>query len=109
MFEKLYRAHRKTRATEHEKAVFSGNYKESALSEHAKTCHEGIEWEKACTLSTEPFYYRRTIMEALQIQRDEVKYSGTKYIKLEAGQYVTTNTWRPFLKKLGKVKQPNIK
>ena len=93
-----------TRGNQHEKAVFNGNYKDSALSEHTKDCQAGIEWENMDTISTEPQYYRRAIREALEIQREEVSEFGTNIINLEAGQYVVTDTWRPTLKKIGRPK-----
>ena len=96
-----------TRGTQHEKAVFKGNYKDSALSEHTNTCQAGIDWDNLITISAQPQYYRRTIREALEIQREEVGDSGHLIINQEAGQYVTTDTWRPILKKIGTPKQPS--
>ena len=90
-----------TRGTQHEKAVFKGNYKDSALSEHTNTCQAGIDWENFVTISTEPHYYKRAVREALEIQREEVNDSTNSIINQEAGQYVTTDTWRPILKKIG--------
>ena len=37
----------------------------------------------------------------------EVGDSGHLIINQEAGQYVTTDTWRPILKKIGTPKQPS--
>ena len=96
-----------TRGTEHEKAVFTGNWGHSALSEHTKECHEGIDWEKFCTLSTQPYYYRRAVMEALEIQREEVCKPDHKIINDRAGLYVTTDTWKPFLKRIASPKIGN--
>ena len=94
----------KTRGKEHEKAVFMGNWDESALSEHTKECQQTIDWENFSTLSTQPYYYRRAVMEALEIQREEVCNPENKLINDRAGQYVTTDTWRPFLKTIGAAK-----
>ena len=55
----------RTRGNEHEKAVFLGHWTESALSEHTKECTKGVNWDNLRTLSTQPSYYKRTIMEAL--------------------------------------------
>ena len=52
--------------------------KDSALSEHTKTCQKGIDWDNFCTLSAQPFYYRRAVMESLEIQREEVCNSAKK-------------------------------
>ena len=95
-----------TRGKEHEKAVFMGNWDESALSEHTKECNEGVDWDNFCTLSTQPFYYRRAVMEALEIQREEICNPEHKIINDRAGQYVTTDTWRPLLKKIAAPKNP---
>ena len=89
-----------TRGTEHEKAVFSGNWDDSALARHCQNCQQGINWEDFRTLSTQPYYYRRTIMEALEIQREEVSNPEHAIINDRAGLYVTTDAWKPFFKKL---------
>ena len=91
----------RTRGSQHEKAVFNGNYKSSAVAEHTKTCNAGIDWENFVTIATQPNYYPRAIREALEIQREEVGNSGNIIANREAGQYVTTDTWRPLLKKIG--------
>ena len=90
-----------SRGTEHEKSVFSGNWDHSALARHCKDCQEGIDWERFCTISTQPYYYRRAIMEALQIQREEVCNSEHKIINDRSGLYVTTDTWKPLFKRIG--------
>ena len=89
-----------TRCLQHKKAVFNGNFNDSALSEHTKNCQAGINWDDLTTISTEPFYYQRTVREALEIQREEEQSTNKEIINQEAGQYVTTSTWRPLLKKI---------
>ena len=91
-----------TRKKEHQKAVFEGNWDESALAKHCETCQNEIDWDDARTISTEPQYYRRTIRESLEIQREEVGNQENRIINDRAGLYVTTDTWKPFLKKIGK-------
>ena len=90
-----------TRGNEHKKAVFLGHWDESALSEHAKKSGLGVNWDNMRTLSTQPSYYKRTIIEALEIQREELCNPNQKIINDRAGQYVTTDTWKPLLKKIG--------
>lgn len=90
-----------SRGKEHEKAVFSGNWGDSALAEHAKNCQEGINWEEFTTLSTQPYYYRRAIMEALEIQREEVCHQDHAIINDRSGLYVTTDSWKPLFRKIG--------
>ena len=95
----------RTRDTEHQKAVFSGNDKKSALAEHTKTCPAGIDWDNFVTIAAIPQFYPRAIREALEIQREEVGNSGNIIANREAGQYVTTETWKPLLKKIGTPKE----
>ena len=91
----------RTRGKEHEKAVFLGHWNESALSEHTKECTEGVDWKHLKTIRTESSYYKRTVMEALEIQREEVCNPRQKIINDRAGLHVTTDTWKPILKKIG--------
>ena len=53
------------------------------------------------TIASIPQYYPRAIREALEIQREEVGNSSNIIENRQAGQYVTTETWKPLLKKLG--------
>ena len=92
-----------TRSTEHEKAVFMESWDDSALAKHCQDCEKNVEWDKRTTLSTQPYYYRRSIMEALEIQREEVCNPEHKIINDRAGLYVTTDTWRPLFKRIGNV------
>ena len=80
--------------------------KKSALAVHTQTCQQGIDWENVCTLSAQQFYYRRAVMEALEIQREEVCNSDHKIINPQAGRYVTTNSWKPLLKRIGAPRNP---
>ena len=93
-----------TRGKEHEKAVFSGHWGDSALAKHCNNCQEELDNESLVTLSVEGKYYRRSIMEALEIQREEVCNPENHIINDRAGQYVTTDAWRPFLKRIGNTK-----
>ena len=90
----------RTREKEHEKAVFNGSSK-SAVGEHSRTCPAGIDWDNFVTIAAIPQYYPRAIREALEIQREEVGNSCNIIENRQAGQYVTTETWKPLLKKLG--------
>ena len=79
---------------------FNGSSK-SAVGEHSKTCPAGIDWDNFVTIASIPQYYPRAIREALEIQREEVGNSSNIIENRQAGQYVTTETWKPLLKKLG--------
>ena len=45
-------------------------------------------------------HYRRCVMEALEIQKEELGPNGSKIINDRSGLYVTTNAWKPLLCKL---------
>ena len=60
-----------------------------------------VDLTKTCTVTSQPNYYKRAIMEALEIQREEVCNTSHPIINQEAGQYVTTDSWKPLLKKIG--------
>ena len=52
------------------------------------------------------FINKRAVREALEIQREEVCNRDHSIFNQEAGQYVTTDTWKPLLKKIGRPKSP---
>ena len=89
-----------SRLREHERAVFLGNWDDSALAKHCQKCQEGIDWDNYETISTQPYYYRCAILEALEIQREEVSRNNI-IINDRAGLYVTTDAWKPFFLKIG--------
>ena len=89
-----------TRFEEHKKAIFTGNAKDSALSEHAIQCPNDVDWDNASTLSTEPFYFKRCVREALEIQKEKVGPRGDKIINRDEGLYVTTKSWLSLLQKI---------
>ena len=93
-----------TRSKEHQKAVFEGNWDDSALAKHCQICQQDIDWDNCETVSTEPNYYHRAIRESLEIQREEVCTSENEIINDRAGLYVTFDTWRPLFKKIGNSK-----
>ena len=93
------------RLLEHEKAIFLGNIKDSALSEHSVNCPHEVDWENAATIATEPRYFRRCVREALEIQKEEIGPRKEKIINREAGLYVTTNTWLSLFEKVNKVEK----
>ena len=91
----------KTRGTEHDKAIYLHNWNDSALAEHTKDCNEGVNWDNFQTMSTQPDYFKRSVMEALEIQREEVCNVNHPLINDRSGQYVTTNIWKPLFAKIG--------
>ena len=88
---------------EHQKAIFNGNFADSALSEHViNKCSKEIDWENASMICTEPRYFKRCVREALEIQKEEVGPRKDKLINREAGQYVTTKIWLSLLEQISK-------
>ena len=90
-----------TRSKEHEKAVFMGNWDDSALAKHCQNCEKNVEWNNRSTLSAQPYYYKRSIMESLEIQREEVCNPEHQIINDRAGLYVTTDSWKPLFRRIG--------
>ena len=77
-----------------------GHWDTSALAEHSKYCQLNVDWEHFETLSTQPNYYHRCIVEALEIQKEEVCNIRNPIINDRAGLYVTTDAWKPLFTKI---------
>ena len=90
----------RSRLNEHQKAIFTGNITDSALSEHSINCSYNIDWEKASSISTENNYRKRCVREALEIQRESIGPRKSKLINRESGLYVTTNSWHTLFNKI---------
>ena len=89
-----------SRGVEHEKAIYMGHWDSSALAGHSKDCQLNVDWERFETLSTQPNYYHRCIVEALEIQKEEVCNIRNPIINDRAGLYVTTDAWKPLFTKI---------
>ena len=85
----------RNRNVQHEKAAFNGNTRYSGLAEHATQCQQ-VEWNDVIRLSTEPKYYERCIRETLEIQCNRAEPGTPLALNRDRGQYVTTNSWKPF-------------
>ena len=91
-----------TRICQHQKSVFSGNWKDSGLSEHAKSCHGQFGWNNVKTLAVEPKYFTRSIRESLEIQKFQANKSANEIcLNRDTGKYLETQSWKPLLKRLG--------
>ena len=60
-----------TRFGEHEKAIFNGKWKDSALADHTRSCTGNVNWGKASTISIEPHYFQRCVRESLEIKKEQ--------------------------------------
>ena len=87
------------RAKQHEKSVFFGNVKESALAEHKITCDSDIKWKDLKTISVEPYFAKRCVRESLEIKKINLKFPE-KLINKDDGLFVKSDLWNHLLKKL---------
>ena len=88
----------KTRIKQHQKAVFENKKNDSALAEHADICNGSVQWDKASILASENKFFRRSVRESLEIQRQ--KTAPGQGLKKDTGRYVKTNAWLPLLRKI---------
>lgn len=88
------------RCVQHEKACFNGKYNESAISEHNKDCNYDVMWNDATTIAVEANFYRRSIIESLEIKKEQINSGSDKVINKDDGLFVKTNTWNPLLRKI---------
>ena len=71
---------------------------DSALAEHSNTCQGSIQWDNTTVLASESKFFRRSVRESLEIQRQ-----GTlpgEGLNKDIGRYVKTNSWRPLMRKI---------
>ena len=86
-----------SRNKEHEKDVFLGNVKDSALAVHCSKCNGNIQWSNTRTLAIEPNYFRRCVRESLEIRRNKTGPNDEHGINQDYGKYVKTDTWNSML------------
>ena len=88
----------KTRVKQHQRDVFEGKWMSSGLAEHSRTCTHDINWSDVSTRKAETNTFLRKVREALEIQHATVKKAIV--LNRDSGNYVTTSSWQPLLKKL---------
>ena len=87
----------KSRIQQHRKAVFENKSNDSALAEHDTECGGDILWDNVSVLSTESRFFRRSVRESLEIQRQgTVPGEG---LNKDTGRYVKTQSWLPVMMK----------
>ena len=96
-----------TRLNQHKMAIEKRNKNDSALAEHSVNCDKDINWEETKILSIQPKWYQRKIREALEIQCLNTSSEHENGINRDRGNYVTTDTWKPFFEHWKKV-EPNL-
>ena len=92
--------HIATRAAEHQRDIFNGNWAPSGATQHAKTCNGVYNWKDDVTISVEREYRRRKVRESLEIRRTQAK------LNREKGAF-DTGSWDAFFYKLDKVSVNN--
>ena len=89
------------RIKEHERYVFAGNKKMSAVAEHASVCEQQFKWSEAKTVCVQPNWKRRKIREALEIRKQ--KRTSRDIINRDQGVILKTDLWNPLLAKLNNI------
>ena len=91
-----------SRCIEHQQDSMNGKWASSGATEHTKTCHGCIDWLHPKTIAIMPHYHQRKIRESLEINRLEVlrESEPNTIMNRDSGDYVNTNSWKPFLRKL---------
>ena len=81
------RATIKTRIKQHKKAVFENKKSDSAL--HADMFQGDIQWDSVSILASENQFFRRSVREFLEIQRQRTLPG--EGLNKDIGRYVKTN------------------
>ena len=82
----------------------SGKWESSGATEHAKECHGQFDWLHPKTVRILPYMCKRKILEALEINKLKTINEKDKTFTVlngDNGDYVTTNSWKPFFMKMG--------
>ena len=86
-----------TRVAQHRKNVEDERWDISGITNHAKDCKEGLNWEDAKLLKNEENRFDRKVREALEIQFRQTAPHSEHGLNLDDGQYVTSRFWKPML------------
>ena len=60
--------------------------------------YSSVDWDNVSTICAYQSYFKRLIVETLEIQKEEVCNPDKLIINERAGQYVPTDTWKPLRK-----------
>ena len=83
----------KKRCKQHEKKVFLGQINDSAISAHANKYNHQIKWEDTKTLAREPYFFKRSVREALEIKRNKTGPNEDLGMNQDNGLLVKTKSW----------------
>ena len=87
---------------QHKKSIQDEKWDLTGISNHAKVCKQGFEWENTKTLTVEQKKFQRKVREALEIQLQDTSPHSEHGLNQDDGQYVTTNFWKPMFSNLRK-------
>ena len=65
------------------------------VSDHARTCKVGFDWEETIVLQTEEKRFERKVREALEIQLQQTSPRRDHGLNQDDGLYVTISFWKP--------------
>ena len=89
----------RTRCKQHEKSCFMEKSDESAVAEHNMSCEHDIKWNNVKTISVEPYFFKRSVRESLEIKKKNLN-DPDKLINKDDGLFVKSHLWNPILNKL---------
>ena len=87
------------RSIEHQQNSLKGNWEESGVTEHCKSCHGRFNWLHPKTVSVLPDFNERKIRESLEINslQSRSEYDTTlTVLNRDNGNRVNTASWKPF-------------
>ena len=84
-----------SRLEQHQKSITSEKWDSSGVSNHAKTCMQGFQWENTSILKIEEKRFERKVREALEIQFRDTSPRSDQGLNQDDGQYVTSQFWKP--------------
>ena len=90
------------RIDQHKDYIKKKNWDSSGISNHAKDCNVGFDWDNSTMLKVESKRFDRKVREALEIQFQDTSPRSENGLNQDDGQYVTTNFWKPMLGHLWK-------
>ena len=82
----------------------NGIWESSGATEHTKECRGQVKWLHPKTVRISPYMHERKIFEVLEINKLKTineKDKSFKVLNRDNGDYVTMNSWRALLMKIG--------
>ena len=93
-----------THCIEDQQDSIKGNWESSSVIEHTKEFHGQFNWIHSRTIAIMPNMYKKTVCEALEINRLKTSKETDKMFKLLSRDFddnVITNSWESPIQKIG--------